>query len=175
MIYDQDTTWNLWTLSLSFTLRPPLHLLIPPQHRVSLSFEAAAWSPDEMCSFVRVRQQCMARGFDKLDTSKQTTATLQGWLRRRGVSEWVREWVSERKRVIVTSYTSRRRLSRLLPLRDFVCHAHRRSVDRSPRLSPTSLAPQLSRSVFYQKVRYPYAWACKRKYALVIWGIFQEF
>lgn len=32
---------------------------------------------DEMCSFVRIRQQYMACGFDRLDTSKQTETILK--------------------------------------------------------------------------------------------------
>lgn len=60
-------------------------------------------STDEMCSFVRVRQQCTACGFDRLDTSKQTQAILQGWLWRRPVYVCVRE--SWREGEMVTSNT----------------------------------------------------------------------
>lgn len=34
---------------------------------------------DEMCSFVRIRQQHTACGFDRLDTSKQTETILTLW------------------------------------------------------------------------------------------------
>lgn len=64
----------------------PFHL---KQYLESKSSRSSSSSTDEMCSFVRVRQQCMACGFDRLDTSKQTGATLQGWLWRR--PESVRE------------------------------------------------------------------------------------
>lgn len=85
-------------LPLSFLLFPLLTFLLK-QYLESRS----RTSTDEMCSFVRVRQQCTACGFDRLDTSKQTQAILQGWLWRRPA--YVCVWESWREGEMVTSNT----------------------------------------------------------------------